>query len=184
MIKEALDPCQEVESSLGIGIHSVVPVSSFAETSNSSMPLDKPHSQSLSSSMASSSTSPMLLLLPSPLSLHKPGWLPKRDDCGVRDNGVLAAVLGRVCNDVLLLCRADDRAGGKSRYGGASGDIGDVGEGLADGGDRRPGNEVKRGRMYESADGGGGGGGGGGFDGGNQSCKDSRARSGVTCLWL
>src|SRR6266550_3705867 len=117
--------------------------------------------------MASSSASPTLLLLPSPLSLHKPGWVPKwepkRDDCGVLDKGVLAlerlAVLGRACNEVLLLCRADERAGGKSRYGGVSGDVGDVGEWLVDGGDRRPGNEVKRGRIYESADGGGAGGG-------------------------
>jgi hypothetical protein len=171
MVKEASDPCQAVNWGSAIGMHSLLPISSFAETSNSSMPLDRPHSQSLSSSRTSSSTSPMLLLLP-PLSLHKPGWLAKRDDWGVRDNGVLAAVLGRACNEVLLLCRADERAGGKSRYGGVSGevgDVGDVGEGLADGGDRRPGKEVKRGRIYESADGGGGGGGGGGFGGGNQS---------------
>ena len=43
-------------------------------------------------------------------------------------------------------------------------------------------NEVKRGRMYENVEAGGGAGGGvGGLGGGNQLCKDSRARSEVTC---
>ena len=91
------------------------------------------------------------------------------------------AVLGRTCNEVLLRCRAEERPEGKSKYGGVSGEVGGVGEAIV--GDRMPGKEVKRGRIYENAEGGGGGGGGGGFGGGNQLCKDNRARSDVTCLW-
>lgn len=42
-------------------------------------------------------------------------------------------------------------------------------------------NEVNLGRIYDKVDGGGGGGGGdGGLGGGNQLCRDKRARSDVT----
>lgn len=80
-------------------------------------------------------------------------WLkcePKRDDWGVlvpvlvleRVND--AAVGGRVWTEILLRCRADARLEGRSRYAGVSGEMGG---GVTDVGERRPGNEVKRGRM-------------------------------------
>lgn len=55
----------------------------------------------------------------------------------------------------------------------------DIGGGLV-GGERRPGNEVNRGRIYDNVDGAGGGGGVGGRGGGNQLCSERRARSEVT----
>lgn len=51
---------------------------------------------------------------------------------------------GRVWIDILLRCRADARLEGRSRYAGVSGEMGG---GVTDVGERRPGNEVKRGRM-------------------------------------
>ena len=92
-------------------------MSSFAETSKSSIPLLKPHSAQ--SSSASSSASSMLLLLLSLLSFQAAFWPedPKRDDCGllvverVRD----LEVLGPVYAVVLLHCKPDERFGGRSR---------------------------------------------------------------------
>lgn len=54
------------------------------------------------------------------------------------------AVAERVWTDILLRCTADARLEGRSRYAGVSGEMGG---GVTDVGERRPGNEVKRGRM-------------------------------------
>lgn len=92
-----------------------------------------------------------------------------------------------VCRDCteIRLFNAEGRSEGRSRYAGASGggeaDIGGV---FLKVGERRPGSEVNRGRIYERVDGCGRGGGDGGFGGGNQLCRDKRARSGVTWRFL
>lgn len=82
----------------------------------------------------------------------------------------------------VVLRRRDAREGGKSRSELLSGELLNVGGAV--GGDNMLGNEGNRGLMYDSVEGGGGGGGGGDGlrAGGNQRCKESRARSDVTCL--